>query len=73
MEEFTQHEIEYQHRKGKIPDWVYYQLSDKPVWMKMEEQRARAYQKMMALQNEREEEQIIERFVPTIKFIGEIK
>lgn len=26
---FSQEQIEYYHNKGQMPDWIYYQLSDK--------------------------------------------
>ena len=45
---FTQAELEYYHNKGKMPDWIYYQLSDKPAWMKLEEQHRRMYENIKA-------------------------
>lgn len=45
---FTQAELEYYHNKGQMPDWIYYQLSDKPAWMKLEEQHRRMYENIKA-------------------------
>ena len=45
---FSQAEIEYYHNKGQMPDWIYYQLSDKPAWMKLEEQHRRMYENIKA-------------------------
>ena len=45
---FSQAEIEYYHDKGQMPDWIYYQLSDKPAWMKWEEQHRRMYENIKA-------------------------
>ena len=45
---FSQAEIEYYHNKGQMPDWIYYQLSDKPAWMKLEEQNRRMYENIKA-------------------------
>ena len=45
---FTQAELEYYHNKGQMPDWIYYQLSDKPAWMKLEEQHRRLYENIKA-------------------------
>ena len=45
---FSQAEIEYYHNKGQMPDWIYYQLSDKPSWMKLEEQHRRMYENIKA-------------------------
>lgn len=42
----TQADIEYYHNHGKMPDWIYYQLSDKPDWMKLEEQREKIYREL---------------------------
>lgn len=39
---YTQDEIEHYHAIGKMPDWVYYQLSNKPDWMKWNEQHKKA-------------------------------
>lgn len=35
---FTQEEIEYYHSIGLMPDWFYYQQSEKPVSVKLQEQ-----------------------------------
>ena len=45
---FTQAELEYYHNKGQMPDCIYYQLSDKPAWMKLEEQHRRMYENIKA-------------------------
>lgn len=48
-----QWEIERRHDQGLIPDWMYYQLSDKPAWVKLEEQK----QKFLDYLEHREREQ----------------
>ena len=61
---FSQAEIEYYHNKGQMPDWIYYQLSDKPVWMKWEEQHRRMYENLKAreeAQAQREAEKKLEK------------
>ena len=50
---FTQYELDYYHSKGQIPDWMYYQMSDKPVWMKMAEQKQRLYDRIREAEEER--------------------
>ena len=60
---FSQAEIEYYHNKGQMPDWIYYQLSDKPAWMKWEEQHRRMYENLKAreeAQAQREAEKKLE-------------
>ena len=61
---FTQAELEYYHNKGQMPDWIYYQLSDKPAWMKLEEQHRRMYENLKAreeAQAQREAEKKLEK------------
>lgn len=61
---FTQAEIEYYHNNGQMPDWIYYQLSDKPAWMKWEEQHRRMYENLKAreeAQAQREAEKKLEK------------
>lgn len=65
---FTQHEIEYYHNKGQMPDWIYYQLSDKPLWMKWEEQHRKMYEAIQAreeAQAQREAEKKLEKEIET--------
>ena len=40
---FTEEELEYYHSRGLMPDWAYYQQSNKPISVKLEEQ----YQKLI--------------------------
>lgn len=47
---YTQDEIEHYHAIGKMPDWVYYQLSNKPDWMKWNEQHKKALEAARAAQ-----------------------
>lgn len=58
----TQRELDYQHDKGLIPDWAYYQQSDKPIWQKVQEQKDKMYQQIE--QNKRNkdlEKEIVEK------------
>lgn len=60
----SQREIEYYHNKGQMPDWMYYQLSDKPLWMKWEEQHRKIYENLRAreeAQAQREAEKKLEK------------
>ena len=41
LETMEQEELDYLFQSGKIPAWAYYQLRDKPVWMKAQEQHNR--------------------------------
>ena len=66
--DFSQHEIEYYHNKGQMPDWMYYQLSDKPLWMKWEEQHRKIYENLRAreeAQAQREAEKKLEKDIET--------
>lgn len=36
-----QEELDYLFQSGEMPAWAYYQMSDKPVWMKAQEQHNR--------------------------------
>ena len=63
-----QWEIEHRHDQGLIPDWMYYQLSDKPAWMKWEEQHRRMYENLKAreeAQAQREAEKKLEKDIET--------
>lgn len=56
----TQQELDYLHNQEKIPDWWYYQKSDKPIWMKWQEQTDKfnkEVEQRQAKKKEREEEQ----------------
>lgn len=52
---YTQDEIEHYHAIGKMPDWVYYQLSDKPNWIKWNEQHKKALEAARAAQQARKQ------------------
>lgn len=52
---YTQDEIEHYHAIGKMPDWVYYQLSNKPGWMKWNEQHKKALEAARAAQEARKQ------------------
>lgn len=52
---YTQDEIEHYHAIGKMPDWVYYQLSNKPDWMKWNEQHKKALEAARAAQEARKQ------------------
>ena len=45
---FTQEEIEYYHSRGTMPDWAYYQQSQKPIAVKLQEQNKNLLQRSMA-------------------------
>ena len=38
--------IEYYHRTEQIPEWAYYQLSDKPIYQKYQEQKDKLYREI---------------------------
>lgn len=40
--------IEYLHRSGKLPDWMYYQLNGKTATENYNEQRQKFYNKIQA-------------------------
>lgn len=39
----TEEQFEYLHDQGKVPDWWYYQRSNKPMWQKYQEQKDQFY------------------------------
>lgn len=55
----TQRELDYWHNKGLIPDWAYYQQSDKPVYQKIQEQKDTMYQQIKG--NKDLEEEIVKK------------
>ena len=48
--------LDYYHNTGKMPDWVYYQLSDKPCFLKFQEQREKIYRNFSEKQKMKEQE-----------------
>ena len=56
-----QWEIEHRHDQGLIPDWMYYQLSDKPAWMKLEEQKKKTLDYLESRQREQEDKKQMEK------------
>lgn len=56
-----QWEIEHRHDQGLIPDWMYYQLSDKPAWMKLEEQKKKFLDYLESRQREQEDKKQMEK------------
>ena len=56
-----QWEIERRHDQGLIPDWMYYQLSDKPAWMKLEEQKQKFLDYLESRQREQEDKKQMEK------------
>ncbi len=60
----TQRELDYFHSQGKVPDWWYYQQSDKPLWMKWQEQTDNFYkeikQRQQAKENAQQTEETVE-------------
>ena len=56
-----QWEIERRHDQGLIPDWMYYQLSDKPAWMKLEEQKKKFLDYLESRQREQEDKKQMEK------------
>lgn len=53
----TQWQLDYLHDQGKVPDWWYYQQSDKPVWMKWQEQTDKFYKEIEERQKKQKQEQ----------------
>ena len=51
-----QWEIERRHDQGLIPDWMYYQLSDKPAWVKLEEQKKKFLDYLESRERAKEDE-----------------
>ena len=58
MEQWT---IERRHDQGLIPDWMYYQLSDKPAWVKLEEQKQKFLDYLEHRQREQQDEKQMEK------------
>ena len=58
---FSQEHIEYYHNKGQMPDWIYYQLSDKPAWMKLEEQKKKFLDYLESRQREQQDAKQMEK------------
>ena len=56
----TQRELDYLHEQGKILDWYYYQQSDKPIWMKMQEQTDSFYKEVQERKEKQEQEKLLE-------------
>lgn len=56
-----QWEIERRHDEGLLPDWMYYQLSDKPAWMKLEEQKKKFLDYLESRQREQEDKKQMEK------------
>lgn len=56
-----QWEIERRHDEGVLPDWMYYQLSDKPAWMKLEEQKKKFLDYLERRQREQQDEKQMEK------------
>lgn len=52
----TQQQLDYLHDQGKVPDWWYYQQSDKPVWMKWQEQTDKFNRELEERQKKQEQE-----------------
>jgi hypothetical protein len=56
-----QWEIERRHDEGALPDWMYYQLSDKPAWMKLEEQKKKFLDYLESRQREQQDAKQMEK------------
>ena len=51
----TQKQLDYLHDQGKVPDWWYYQQSDKPMWQKFQEQKDQFYRDYEERQKKQEQ------------------
>lgn len=54
----SQAELERNHSNGKTPDWYYYQKSDKPIYVKLNEQRQSIHSKVREQQAARHETEL---------------
>ena len=67
-----QWEIERLHEQGKMPDWIYYQQIDKPLWLKVEEQKQnfleQVQERELRISLEIQIKQILEELLQNIKF-----
>ena len=59
----TQQELDYLHSQDKVPDWWYYQQSDKPIWMKWQEQTDKFYNDILEREKKEKEKKEFERLV----------
>ena len=55
-----QWQIEQLHKQGKMPDWIYYQQIDKPVWLKIEEQKQKMLDQIKKKKQQEELQESIE-------------
>ena len=60
---FSQEQIEYYHNKGQMPDWIYYQLSDKDLQTKWQEQHQKMYDRLRAQEEESRHQKELEKMV----------
>ena len=58
-----QWKIEQLHDQGLMLDWWYYQQSDKPIWMKWQEQTDNFYKEIEQRKREKEKNDQIEETV----------
>lgn len=61
-----QWQIEYLHQQGKMPDQIYYQQIDKPVWLKIEEQKQKLIDEIQQKKQEEELQLSIEKQISEI-------
>lgn len=60
---FSQEQIEYYHNKGQMPDWIYYQLSDKDPQTKWQEQHQKMYDRLREQEEESRHQKELEKMV----------
>ena len=61
-----QWQIEKLHQQEKMPEWIYYQQIDKPVWLKIEEQRNKLLEQVQEREQEKELQKSLEKQVSEI-------
>ncbi len=61
-----QWKIEQLHQQGKMPDWIYYQQIDKPVWLKIEEQKQKMIDQIQKKKQQEELQESIEKQVSDV-------
>ena len=61
-----QYEIERLYKQGKMPDWFYYQQIDKPVWIKVEEQKQKFNERIQKRQQQQELNEFLEEQISDI-------
>lgn len=62
----NQERIELLHQQGKMPDWIYYQQINKPVLLKLQEQKQEMLEQLQQKNEERELKELLEKQISEI-------